>query len=118
MKRTVFRSARLATLAGVLVCSCWAEPELLTWDELVTLYQQDTPPAPLAAKLHALLTTPFVSNSASEAVESAAKSDYPNLRSFRQELIAEREWLQRNRPAVQGEYSRKLSFAIKGSVSK
>jgi len=82
MKRMVFRSARLAALAGVLVCSCWAEPELLTWDELVTLYQQDTPPAPLAAKLHALLTTPFVSNSASEAGKQPRKPSSPELGPF------------------------------------
>jgi endonuclease/exonuclease/phosphatase family metal-dependent hydrolase len=41
-------------------------PELLTYDELVHLYEQETPPAALQDKLGHLLTTPFVSNAASE----------------------------------------------------
>ena len=39
-------------------------PELLTYSELVQLYEQETPPADLQNKLNRLLTTPFVSNSA------------------------------------------------------
>lgn len=37
-------------------------PELLTYDELVQPYEQETPPAVLQDKLPRLLTTPFVSN--------------------------------------------------------
>ncbi len=40
-------------------------PELLTYDELVQLYEQKNPPEALRNKLRLLLTTPFVSNSAS-----------------------------------------------------
>lgn len=40
-------------------------PELLTYDELVQLYEQETPPEALQNKLRLLLTTPFVSNAAS-----------------------------------------------------
>lgn len=40
-------------------------PELLTYDELVQLYEQATPPTALQHKLNHLLTTPFVSNAAS-----------------------------------------------------
>lgn len=40
-------------------------PELLTYPELVQLYQQATPPAGLQNKLQSLLSTPFVSNAAS-----------------------------------------------------
>lgn len=40
-------------------------PELLTYDELVQLYEQQTPPAALQHKLNQLLTTPFVNNAAS-----------------------------------------------------
>jgi endonuclease/exonuclease/phosphatase family metal-dependent hydrolase len=36
---------------------------LLTYDDLVTLYQDDVPTPEMAAKLQRLLTTPFVSNS-------------------------------------------------------
>jgi hypothetical protein len=38
-------------------------PQLLTFDELVELYEQDIPAARLQQKLDALLTTPFVDNS-------------------------------------------------------
>ena len=38
---------------------------MLTYDELVQLYEQETPPEALQNKLRLLLTTPFVSNSAS-----------------------------------------------------
>src|SRR6266496_4845873 len=40
-------------------------PELFTYNELVQLYDQDTPPANLQDKLHRFLTTPFVNNAAS-----------------------------------------------------
>lgn len=40
-------------------------PELLTFNELVQLYEQKIPPEPLQNKLQRLLTTPFVSNAAS-----------------------------------------------------
>lgn len=40
-------------------------PELLAYDELVQLYEQETPPEALQNKLRLLLTTPFVSNAAS-----------------------------------------------------
>ncbi len=42
-------------------------PETLTYDEIIQLYKEDVPPPPLGAKLHRLLTTPFVDNSASDA---------------------------------------------------
>ncbi|HEU4594685.1 MAG TPA: endonuclease/exonuclease/phosphatase family protein [Pyrinomonadaceae bacterium] len=50
-------------------------PELLTYDELVQLYEQETPPAALQTKLDRLLTTPFVSNAASER---GVKPLFPN----------------------------------------
>ena len=40
-------------------------PELLTYNELVQLYEQETPPDALQNKLRRLLTTPFFSNAAS-----------------------------------------------------
>src|ERR1044072_4319130 len=40
-------------------------PELFTYDELVHLYEQETPPEGLQNKLRHLLTTPFVSDAAS-----------------------------------------------------
>ena len=39
-------------------------PDLFTYQELVQLYEQETPPDALQNKLQRLLTTPFVSNSA------------------------------------------------------
>lgn len=43
-------------------------PELLTYQELVQLYEQETPPDALQNKLRRLLTTPFVSNEAAARV--------------------------------------------------
>jgi endonuclease/exonuclease/phosphatase family metal-dependent hydrolase len=40
-------------------------PQLLTFEELVQLYEQETPPPALQDKLQLLLTTPFVDNGAS-----------------------------------------------------
>lgn len=65
-----------------LPCFVLAQPELLTWDELITLYQQETPPPALAAKLHTLLTTPFVSNAASESGRLPLKPSVPALGPF------------------------------------
>jgi endonuclease/exonuclease/phosphatase family metal-dependent hydrolase len=39
-------------------------PQLLAYDELVQLYEQESPPEALRDKLRRLLTTPFVSNAA------------------------------------------------------
>lgn len=64
-------------LLRVLVLTLWAcslaqgvsfaqgdEPELLTYEELIRLFEQENPPEPLQSKLNRLLTTPFVSNEA------------------------------------------------------
>jgi endonuclease/exonuclease/phosphatase family metal-dependent hydrolase len=48
---------------------------LLTYDELVTLYEQDVPPPELAAKLQRLLTTPFVSNAVGVRGPKAGSQD-------------------------------------------
>lgn len=61
------------SLLATLVCLSQAAPvaaqqpapELLSHEELVRLYEQETPPAELQDKLRRLLTTPFVSNAAS-----------------------------------------------------
>jgi len=53
-----------------------SQPPLLNYQELVTLGQQETVEAPLAAKLHTLLTTPFVNN---EAFFSGTKPLRPDL---------------------------------------
>jgi hypothetical protein len=44
-----------------------AGPELLTFDELVTLSETDRPAAPLDEKLDRLLSTPFLNNDAARA---------------------------------------------------
>jgi endonuclease/exonuclease/phosphatase family metal-dependent hydrolase len=43
-----------------------AGPEVLTYEELVSLYETKAPPEPLDRKLRRLLNTPFVSNEATE----------------------------------------------------
>ncbi len=53
------------------------DPELLTYDEIIQLYQQDPPPPALNDKLHRLLTTPFVRNTASDAGRNPLKPVIP-----------------------------------------
>jgi endonuclease/exonuclease/phosphatase family metal-dependent hydrolase len=52
----------------------FSKPDTLTFNELVELEQNETPSAPLAAKLEHLLTTPFLSN---EAYYSGTKPKRP-----------------------------------------
>jgi endonuclease/exonuclease/phosphatase family metal-dependent hydrolase len=52
-------------LTPIVTTAQQRSPELLTYDELVQLYEQDAPPLALQNKLNHLLTTPFVSNAAS-----------------------------------------------------
>jgi endonuclease/exonuclease/phosphatase family metal-dependent hydrolase len=64
-----FKLLLLASFAYLLIPALTTAqqqaPELFTYDELVQLYEQETPPAALQDKLHRLLTTPFVSNASS-----------------------------------------------------
>ena len=50
---------------SVTVVNAQQTPELLTYNELIQLYEQEIPPDALQNKLRRLLTTPFVSNAAS-----------------------------------------------------
>lgn len=50
-------------------------PPLLTYDELIRLYEEDVPSPDLAAKLQRLLTTPFVYNSAGTRGSKAGSQD-------------------------------------------
>ena len=54
-----------------------SQPPLLTYQELVTLGEQETVDPALAAKLHTLLTTPFVNN---EAYFNGIKPMRPDLK--------------------------------------
>ncbi len=56
-------------------------PELFTYGELTTLYEQDNIPAPLESKLNRLLTVPFVVNSHSQA-EPVRLARTPRLGEF------------------------------------
>jgi endonuclease/exonuclease/phosphatase family metal-dependent hydrolase len=52
-------------------------PPLLTYDELVALYENDVPPPELAGKLNRLLTTPFINNSAGlRGQKAGSRSDF------------------------------------------
>jgi len=55
---------------------------MLTWDEIIQLYQQDNPPDALCAKLNHLLTTPFVRNSASDAGRAPLKPTQAQMVKF------------------------------------
>jgi endonuclease/exonuclease/phosphatase family metal-dependent hydrolase len=59
-----------------------AAPELLSHEELVRLYEQETPPAGLQDKLRRLLATPFVSNAASERGVRPLLPSAPKLGKF------------------------------------
>jgi endonuclease/exonuclease/phosphatase family metal-dependent hydrolase len=54
-----------------------SQPPFLNYQELMTLYQQETVEAQLAAKVHTLLTTPFVNN---EAFFSGTKPLRPDVK--------------------------------------
>ena len=54
-----------------------ADPELLTWDDLIQLYKETVPPPALNDKLHKLLTTPFVRNTASDSGRKPLKPAVP-----------------------------------------
>ena len=57
-------------------------PALLSYSELVQLYQQDTPTPPLQEKLNKLLTTPFVSNAATASGVRPLKPGSPQVGKF------------------------------------
>ena len=57
-------------------------PELLTYQELVQLYEQPAPAEPLQRKLTALLNTPFVSNAATQRGTKPLKPQSPILGQF------------------------------------
>src|SRR5579872_6710828 len=65
--RMTLCAAVLSQLACVPAIVAQQGAPLLTYRELIQLYQQDVPPRPLQLKLNHLLTTPFVSNQASAA---------------------------------------------------
>ena len=57
-------------------------PPLLTFNELIELYQRDTPNNQLQAKLNRLLTTPFVSNEATASGIEPLKPISPRIGKF------------------------------------
>ena len=93
MAKTVFASFRskktffqltfaIALLAFSVSGTNGQTPELLTYAELVQLYEQPTPSEPLQRKLDALLTTPFVNNAASLRGAKPVKPQSPELGPF------------------------------------
>ena len=79
----------LTVFVTYLFCAsaAWAQhdqkaPELLTYDEIIQLYQQDLPPAVLSDKLKQLLTTPFVSNRAFRSGVRPLKPGSPQIGKF------------------------------------
>ena len=77
--KQVFLRALLvfALAAQLLPPAAAAPPELLSFDELVALYNDATPRGALASKLEALRRTPFVDNSAWERGARPRKPDVP-----------------------------------------
>ena len=58
------------------------DPKLLTYEEIIQLYQQQDPPPPLRDKLNKLLTTPFVRNNAFDAGRTPLKPSSAEMGSF------------------------------------
>jgi endonuclease/exonuclease/phosphatase family metal-dependent hydrolase len=62
---------------GTIKAQTQTGPSLLTYNELVALYENDPPPPQLFEKLNRLLTTPFVNNSAgTRAVRSTPTASH------------------------------------------
>jgi endonuclease/exonuclease/phosphatase family metal-dependent hydrolase len=74
---TLFALLTLYIVIPVELAAQSQGPRTLTYDEIRELYSEDVAPPELNAKLHSLLTTPFVNNGASEAGTVPAK---PELR--------------------------------------
>lgn len=69
MEKKTKHACSLLVLCAIFLITSTANaqqraPEMLTYGELVQLYELQTPPEPLQNKLHLLLTTPFVENRA------------------------------------------------------
>ena len=70
----------LIFLAAPGDCSGAAENSiLLSYDELIALYENETPPEPLAGKLEKLLETSFVDNSAAAGEAMTARVSSPQI---------------------------------------
>ncbi|HEV7680726.1 MAG TPA: endonuclease/exonuclease/phosphatase family protein [Pyrinomonadaceae bacterium] len=87
--KTVSRTSSFKFLAVLFVCffatgitNAQQPPQLLTYNELVQLYEQTVPPEPLQTKLNNLLTTPFVSNAASSRGVKPLVPSSPNIGQF------------------------------------
>ncbi len=91
--RALFRRSLLLVLSLLLSFPFIAEttkaqqngssnPPLLTFDELVELYEIDTPSQELSNKLNRLLTTPFVSNTVGTRLPRSIKSTSGTQGSF------------------------------------
>jgi len=89
----VWKCANVAFLASVLIAAPLSAtkslsqapakgPALLTYDDLVRLYEEPTPAAELQNKLDKLLTTPFLSNAASQRGVKPVKPNSPELGRF------------------------------------
>lgn len=67
------------TVAPASYSSSVAGPALLNFEELLTLYEHEAPPEPLAGKLKKLLETPFVENGAAARKAQASEVLLPQI---------------------------------------
>jgi endonuclease/exonuclease/phosphatase family metal-dependent hydrolase len=72
----------LAPCKSALPAQPPVDPQLLTYEEIVQLYQQEDPLPPLRDKLKKLLTTPFVRNNASDAGKTPLKPKSTEIGSY------------------------------------
>ncbi len=80
--------------AGPSTADAQVGPTLLTYNEIIQLYQQDIPSEPLRDKLNKLLSTPFVSNRAEASGIRPLKPSSPQTGKFLRvaEWNIERDW--------------------------
>src|SRR5687767_11813257 len=74
--------ASLTCLTISVVASAQQGPDLLTYGELVQLYEQKVPSEVLQTRLQRILTTPFVTNAASSRVATPLVPSTPGLGRF------------------------------------
>jgi endonuclease/exonuclease/phosphatase family metal-dependent hydrolase len=77
-----FLSVLFVCFLGAVIASAQQPPQLLTYNELVQLYEQKVPSEALQNKLNSLLTTPFVSNAASARGVKPLVPSSPELGQF------------------------------------
>src|SRR5215211_5210510 len=77
---TLIIASLIFPVTPVVYSGAAGDPALLSFDELIALYENKTLPAPLAGKLDHLLGTPFVDNGAATNKAEVPRTSSPQIR--------------------------------------